>query len=460
MKRSGAKRTTRMIHLGPGAFFRAFNAPYTADAGGDWGIAAVSLRSSGIRDALAAQDYVYTAASLGTDGMSPKVVEVLNNVLVAPENPAAVIDAMADPAVEIVTMTITEKGYCHNPATGELRLDHADIQHDLGNPAAPRSALGFIVAALGKRRADGTAAFTVLSCDNLPDNGALTRRVILDFARALDAELADWIAEKVRFPATMVDRITPATTQSDINKLQALTGFQDPACVVHEPFRQWVIEDDFNTERPDWQLAGAQFVQDVAAFEAMKLRCLNGTHSALAYLGYLSGYQTVADVVAVPEFVKLLEKLWTEEIIPTVQQPEGEDVPAYCRALLVRFQNPAIQHRTWQIAMDGSQKLPQRILGTMADNLASGGPIEGLALVVAAWMKYAGGIDERGQAIDLRDPLADELRRANGPEDFLAMTAIFDPTLAANPRFRNAVMDAVEHLTNVGARQSVLDFVS
>jgi fructuronate reductase len=457
LTRSEANRPeTRIIHLGPGAFFRAFNATYTADCGDEWGITAVSLRSGSIRDKLAPQGFAYTAVSLGPDGMKSQVIEVLNDVLVAPENPAKVLAVMVDPAVKIVSMTITEKGYCHNPATGELALDHPEINYDLTAPHTPKSAIGFLVHALAQRRDAGVDAFTVLSCDNLPDNGALTRRVVLDFAEKLDKNLATWIDENATFPATMVDRITPATTDADIAELAELTGYDDLGCVMHEPFRQWVIEDNFvGNDRPSWDLAGAQFVRDVAAFETMKLRCLNGTHSALAYLGYLAGYETISQTVADPDFENLLDNLWHHEIIPTVPQPEGEDLTAYCATLKTRYQNPAIAHRTWQIAMDGSQKLPQRILGTIADNLAAGRPIDGLALVVAAWMRYVGGVDEKGDPIDVRDPLADILRSAQIPKNLLDIGAIFDPDLSGNTLFREAVIAAHRSLKSHGAVRTI-----
>ncbi|MGI3185986.1 mannitol dehydrogenase family protein [Nioella aestuarii] len=457
-----------IVHLGPGAFFRAFNAVYTADAmardGGPWGICAVSLRSPDAREQMMPQGGAYTAVALGADGPQPRVITSVSEVLVAPDDPAAVLDRMTAPATKIVSLTITEKGYCHNPATGRSRLDDPDIAHDLANPAQPRSAPGFLVEALNRRRLAGVAPFTVLSCDNLPSNGPLARGVVLDFARARDPQLADWIAEGVKFPATMVDRITPATTPEDVERLSALTGYHDPACVWHEPFRQWVIEDDFtDNARPGWDAGGAQFVRDVSAFETMKLRCLNGTHSALAYLGYLAGYDTVSDTVADPAFAALCEKLWRDEILPTVSQPEGEDLPAYTAALMTRYRNPAIRHRTWQIAMDGSQKLPQRILGPVVENLAAGRDVSGLALVVAAWMRYVGGVDDAGQPIDVRDPLAGHLRAvSDGADDpaakvaaLLAVDQIFDATLAANPGFAGAVTRAYVGLCENGAAASV-----
>ncbi|GIR51069.1 MAG: hypothetical protein CM15mP60_1300 [Alphaproteobacteria bacterium] len=345
--------------------------------GEDWGIIAVSLKSPTAREALVPQGCVYTALERGPDGDTLRQVEAITDVLVAPEDPLAVLDTMTRPEIRVVSLTITEKGYCHNPRNGSLRTDHPDVAHDIATSDAPRTALGFLVLALSRRREAGIPPFTVLCCDNLPANGAMLRRLVTELAGQRDsagfsAGLANWIETHVAFPSTMVDRITPATTAADLEDFATISGSYDSALVIHEPFRQWVIEDDFPQGRPGWHLAGAQMVADVERHELMKLRCLNGTHSALAYLGYLAGYETISDAVADPAFTRLCERLWQDEILPTVPQPEGEDLPAYCAALMSRYCNPAIQHRTWQIAMDGSQKLPQRILGTLRDNLAAG----------------------------------------------------------------------------------------
>lgn len=464
LQRSGPAPKVGIVHLGPGAFFRAFNAVYTDDAiakdGGDWGIVAVSLRSATARDQLDPQGGVFTSVTLDPDGWQPRVIGSIARTLVAPEDPSAVVAQMADPRVKIVSLTITEKGYCTNPATGELDLGHPDIVHDLMHANAPQSAVGFIVAALAARRAAGYEPFTILSCDNLPSNGALTRASVLAFAQQRDASLVDWIARNARFPATMVDRITPATTADDIAKLADLTGYDDPACVFHEGFRQWVIADDFVGGRPDWD---AQFVTSVDAHELMKLRCLNGTHSTLAYLGYLAGYETIADTVADPDFAALCDKLWHDEIIPTLPQPDEEDLPSYCAALMTRYKNTAIRHRTWQIAMDGSQKLPQRLLGTIVDNLDAGRAPRGLTLGVAAWMRYVGGRDEAGQPIDVKDPMASALRAASDDAAttadkvaaLLAFDGIFPKGLAAHAQFGDMVTQAYDVLATHGAKAAV-----
>ena len=464
---SGPRPGTGIVHLGLGAFFRAFGCVYIADAmqasGGDWGIVGVSLRSPDTRDALKPQDWAYTSVTLAPDGPQTRVIEVLNDVLVAPEDPEAVLSAMADPQVKIVSLTVTEKGYCHNPATGALNPDHPDIQHDLTQDL-PRSAPGYIVRALQRRHAAGLAPFTVLTCDNLPHNGALVRGVVLDLARRIDPALADWIEADGRFPATMGDRITPATTDADIAEVERLTGHHDAVPVMHEPFRQWAVQDDFvNGDRPDLAAAGAQMVDDVTAFEDMKLRMLNGTHSALAYLGYLAGHETIADTVADPVFAAYVRQCWAE-IMPAVQAPEGVSLPDYADALFDRYANPAIRHRTWQIAMDGSQKLPQRLLGTLRANIEAGRESPALCLAVAGWMRYVAGTDEKGEAIDVRDPLADLLRETATDQApgtvtaLLSLDQIFPADLAAH--LAAPVMEAASLLWSQGARAAAAEVTS
>jgi fructuronate reductase len=438
------RRTARpvpvgIVHLGLGAFFRAHGAIYVdqamAASGGDWGILGVSLQSPDMRDRLAPQGGTYLAVEMGPGGETARHIQSVQGVLVAREDPGAVLAAMAAPGVRIVSLTVTEKGYCHEPGTGRLNSDHPDIAHDLSHPL-PRSAPGYRVRALELRRAAGLAPFTVLCCDNLPENGRVVRSVVLDLARRIDPALADWIADQGRFPSTMVDRIVPATQPPDIDRVAALTGKHDAAPVLHEPFRQWVVEDDFVAgARPDLGAAGVQLVADVTPFEHMKLRMLNGTHSALAYLGYLAGHQTVADTVADPVFAAFVRHLWTAEIIPALDPPPGVDLPAYAAQLMDRYANPAIRHRTWQIAMDGSQKLPQRILGTLATNLAAGRASRGLILAIAGWMTCVRGHDLSGAPIDVRDPMAATLHAAaNAPDPvgaLLSLRAIFPRGLAA-----------------------------
>jgi fructuronate reductase len=457
-----------ILHLGVGAFHRAHQAVYVDDrlAAGeaDWAICGASLRSPETAHALEPQDGLYTLSTLSAAGETLRVVGSLRRLLVAPLDPEALIAAMRDPAVRIVTLTVTEKGYCHDPATTRLDEDHPDIRHDLMNPHAPVSAPGFLVEALARRRAEGVAPFTILSCDNLPSNGLTARNVLTRMASMRDAGLGAWVGGEVAFPSTMVDRIVPATTDEDRARIAARLGVEDAWPIVTEPFSQWVIEDRFPTGRPRFEDSGATLVEDVAPFELAKLRLLNGSHSTLAYLGYLAGYETVSDVMADDSFARLVAELMEKESAPTLDAGKTGDLEAYMRELLARFRNPALRHRTWQIAMDGSQKLPQRLLGTVRARLAQGAPIERLALGVAGWMRYVTGVDERGRPIDVRDPLSARLRIIADREGLDAarlapaitgVREIFGDDLAADPRFLSTVTAALDRLIRLGSRAAV-----
>ncbi len=452
---------TGIVHLGIGAFHRAHQAAYTdAVLASDprWGICGVSLRSPDTRDALAPQDGLYALAVRDDGRQDLRVVGSVTALLVAPQDPQAVLARMSDPAVRIVSLTVTEKGYCHHPATGELDEAHPDIVHDLAHPGAPRSVPGFIVEALARRRVAGTAPFTLLSCDNLPANGRVLKRIVTRFAQLRDPASVSWIGE-VASPSTMVDRIVPATTDADRATVSAALGVEDAWPVMTEPFSQWVIEDDFPAGRPAWEAAGAVFTADVTAFEKMKLRLLNGSHSTLAYLGYLAGAETVAEAMALPGMEALIADMMAEEIAPTLDALPDFDLAAYLAALLRRFRNGALRHRTWQIAMDGSQKLPQRLLGTIRDRLAVGAPFPRLALGVAGWMRYVLGVDEQGRAIDVRDPLAGRIAGRVGalrdPEAIvsalLGFGEIFGDDLPRQPAFRDAVRAALRGLVETNA---------
>ncbi len=415
-----------IVHLGVGAFFRAHLAAYTDALLGDapeWGIVGASLRRPDMREALAPQGFLYTLAERGAAGTRMRPIGALLDVIDAARDPAPLLAAMADPMVRIVSLTVTEKGYCCDPATGALDPNHPDILHDLAHPEAPLSAPGLILRALEMRRAAGVPPFAVLSCDNLPANGRLTAGVVAALAARRDEGLAAHVREDVAFPSTMVDRIVPATTDEDRAAVAAATGFEDAWPVVAEPFTQWVIEDRFPQGRPDWAAAGAELVSDVEPYELMKLRMLNGAHSTLAYLGYLAGHETVAEAIAAPELRALVRGLMLEEAAPTLPAALG-DVTPYAESLLERFANPALRHRTWQIAMDGSRKLPQRLLGALRSRRAAGLPAPRLTLGIAAWMRYVSGTDERGAPIDVQDPLADRFRaiaaEADGAPEALA----------------------------------------
>ena len=454
--------TPGIVHLGIGAFHRAHMAVYVDDilaTDPSWGIIGASLRRPDTKDALAPQDYLYTVAIRDAAGTRARVIGSILDVLDANTQRKELIVTLADPRIRIVSLTVTEKGYCHDPATGNLDQRHPDIVADLANPHAPISAPGLLVRSLKLRRDAGNPPFTVLSCDNLPSNGKTVARIVTQFARLRDPALADWIAEHVAFPCSMVDRIVPATTDVDRDIVRELTGVEDAWPIMTEPFTQWVIEDHFPQGRPAFETVGAQLVEEVEAFELMKLRMLNGSHSTMSYIGYLGGCQFVSEAVADPGIRQLIHGLMTNEVMPTLPM-DRSDLEAYRDALLARFANPALKHRTWQIAMDGSQKLPQRLFGTIRDRLAAGQSIQRLALGVAAWMRYVTGIDEKGEPIDVKDPHAARLRAiadAAGrdaeklADGLLGLPEIFGTDLPGNAAFRAAVTGHLAALFRDGA---------
>lgn len=349
-------------------------------------------------------------------------------------------------------------------ATG-LRFGQAGNSGLIQTPHQPLTAPGIIVEALARRKAAGLPAFTVMSCDNMPENGHVTRQVVTAYAREVDAELAIWIEQNVTFPSTMVDRIVPAVTPETLDKIEQLTGVRDPAGVACEPFRQWVIEDTFVAGRPLWENAGATLVADVVPFEEMKLRMLNGSHSFLAYLGYLAGYQHINDCMADDNYRLTAQALMLREQAPTLKV-QGVDLQRYADQLIARYRNPALRHRTWQIAMDGSQKLPQRMLDSVRWHLANHSDFDLLALGVAGWMRYVGGVDEQGKAIDVSDPLLPVIQRAvaNSEEGasrvkaLLGMAEIFGNDLPQAARFTQKVQEAYDSLLTYGAKASVAKY--
>lgn len=403
-----------IVHLGIGAFHRAHQAWYTdlvlRNHPGDWAICGVSLRSPTVRDQLQPQQGFYSLLERDSQGERLQVIGSVREVLFAPEDPEQVLERMASPQTRIVSLTVTEKGYCHDPATGKLNTQHPQILEDLQHPDRPHSPLGYLVAALRRRWQAQIRPFTVLCCDNLPSNGRVVRGLVLELAQLQEPALAKWIEQEGAFPSSMVDRIVPATAETDRARAQALLGVEDPGVVVTEGFSQWVLEDQFPLGRPAWEEVGVTLVEEVTPFEHMKLRMLNGTHSTLAYLGFLAGHETVADAATDPDFQRLLQEMWQEEIIPTLSLPESTDPQAYAVALLERYQNPGLRHRLYQIAMDGSQKLPQRLLGTLREQMEAERPTDRILLAIAGWMRYVTGLDGVGRPFLVQDPLVDSLQ--------------------------------------------------
>lgn len=400
---------TGVAHLGIGAFHRAHQAAVfdaALSAGDDrWGIVGASLRSAGVRDELVPQDGLYTLLVRNGADERAQIIGAVRDVLVAPEDPAALVAVMAAPDTHIVTLTVTEKGYKLDPASGALLTGDADVAADLASLDRPRTAAGFIVAALSKRQKAGLPPFTAISCDNLPHNGKRLRDAVLAMAGAHDPDLARWIADKGAFPQTMVDRIVPATTQEDRAALSERLGVEDAAMVKTEPFTQWVIEDWFAGPRPDFAALGVQLTKDVAPWEDAKLRLLNGAHSGIAYLGGLAGDDFVHQFVAREDGRQFVEMLWDEAEV-TLDPPPGLDIPSYRRELMARFSNSALQHRTRQIAMDGSQKLPQRLIASYKWRADRGLASPAIARAIAGWMRWQAGVTDAGERFVVDDPLA------------------------------------------------------
>ena len=439
-----------VVHFGPGAFHRAHQAWYFDDALAHdrrWGVCAVSLKSAGLRDALAQQDGLYTVAVLD-ESVRYRVIGSLRERLVAAEESERVLARLAAAATTVVTLTITEKGYCLR-ADGTLDFDHADVAADLSSPQAPTSAIGHLVEGLRRRRDAGVAPFTTISCDNLADNGGKLGRAVVALARARDTELAQWIEAVAAFPRTMVDSIVPATDAAlELSVAEAL-GVADAWPVQREAFSQWVIERRFCNAVPDWARIGVTETDDVAAFERAKLRLLNGAHSTLAYLGSLAGHVTVADAMRDRELATFVERLMREDIRPSIAAPTGFDPDAYISDILRRFRNPAMRHQLAQIAWDGSQKLPFRILGTIRDAIAAQRPIEGLCMPIAAWLHFVRRAqrEERKLVDPLAEPLFAIARECDGEAAhdvprFLALGAVFADDLPRNAVFSAALRAA------------------
>jgi fructuronate reductase len=457
-----------IVHLGIGNFHRAHEAIYTEEAmlaaGGDWAICGVTLQGDVTkRDALMAQDGLYSVVERGPQGVKVSVIRALREVLALPHDRTRLFDLLADANVRIVSLTVTEKGYCRNTKTGDVDLGHPGIAHDLEHPGKPGTVPGILVAALKTRRNAGIAPFTVLSCDNLSHNGAALRQVVCSHARALDEALATWIDREVAFPSTMVDRIVPSTTDADRDAAAVALGLRDEAPVPCEPFRQWVIEDRFPAGRPAWEQAGAQLVDDVMPFELAKLRMLNGTHSTLAYLSMLAGFATIDEAISFAPLRTLIHSMMTHEIAPTLSVPASFDLMAYRDALLERYANPALKHRCAQIAMDGSQKIPPRLLATIATRLERDQPISRLVLGVAAWFVFLRGRADDGTTFAVSDPLGSRLtalaaNAGDAPESLvdamLGCRDVFSPELASNIVFRRELIEAVTQL-NGGARAAI-----
>jgi fructuronate reductase len=439
--------STGIVHFGPGAFHRAHQADVidrVLDRDPRWGIAAVSLRTPGTVDALKAQDGLYTLAVI--DRAPSMRILAAHSDAVGPGEGVRLRRLLADPGVRIATSTVTEKGYCLGP-DGALDFAHPDIVHDLERPAEPASVIGWIVAGLADRRAAGTPPFAMLCCDNMTGNGGKLRAACGALAREYDAGLADWIEAEVAFPDSMVDSITPASDAAFLARVAAELGVEDRAAVQRERFTQWVLQRFDLPDGPDLASAGVTLTNDVRGYEQAKLRILNGAHSSLAYIGLGLGHETVFEAMSDPRLEAFITRLVHQDIRASLPAVEGLDTRAYAKAVLDRFRNPAIRHLLSQIAWDGSQKLPYRLLDTVRDALDAGRPVDRLAVPVAAWIAFLRRKTAASETIT--DPLAEALAAASGDLDaMLALRHVFPERVAADPRFREAVAQALASFIN------------
>jgi len=455
---------TGIVHFGVGGFHRAHQAMYLdrlmSDGEAlDWGICGVGVLPSDARmaQALTAQDGLYTLVLKHPDGTwEPRVIGALVEYLYAPDDPEAVLEKLADPATRIVSLTITEGGYNFNQVTGEFDATNPDVVADLRPGAVPRTVFGLVVEGLARRRARGVAPFTVMSCDNIQGNGHMARRTFGAFARLRDAELGSWIEAEVPFPCSMVDRITPVTTDADRQEITERFGVEDAWPVVCEPFTQWVLEDRFGLGRPPYEDVGVQVVDEVEPYELMKLRLLNASHQALCYPGYLAGYRLAHDAAQDPLFARFLLAYMEREGTPTLEPVPGIDLDAYRHELVARFSNAEVRDTIARLCAESSDRIPKWLVPVIRANLAAGRDVTLSAAVVAAWARYAEGVDEQGEPIEIVDRLADRLTAAarTGRDDPLAFVRAEDlfGDLAEDPRFTGPYLDALEDLHTVGAR--------
>ena len=466
------KLHVRSVHIGVGGFHRAHQAMYLdelLERGTlvDWGECGMGVlpQDAAMRDALRSQDYLYTVVERSADVQTARVIGSIIGFVVAPEDREAAIERLAHEQTQLVSLTVTEGGYFLHEGTGDFLLDHPSIQHDIRQPGEPITSLGFLAEALRRRRDRGHAPFTVMSCDNLQGNGHVTRKVLLGLTEQQDPALHRWIAQNVAFPNSMVDRITPGTTDTDREQLRQNFGLLDAWPVVTEPFKQWVIEDTFCNARPPWEEVGAEIVSDVLPYEIMKMRLLNASHMAMAYLGALAGHTFAHEVMQDSVFDSFI-KAFMEEVTPVVPRIPGTSIPSYKNTLIERFANPTINDRTARLCSEGSAKMPKWVLPSVIELAAQGNSTKLLSLVIAAWIRYLqASVDEHGIAIEVVDVRADELKRmvrsiGNDPRPFLGVRSIFGSEYFSEPVFATHVADALTVLSSMGVRATIRHFTA
>jgi len=456
-----------IVHFGVGGFHRAHQAMYIDQLmqqgkALDWGICGVGVMQFDLKmkEAMEAQDCLYTLVEKAPDGSwEPRVIGSIVQYLYAPDDPDAVIEKMADPATRIVSLTITEGGYNFHPVTGKFDDTNPDVQADLAPGAVPATTFGLITEALVRRRSRGIEPFTVMSCDNIQGNGHMAQEVFTAFARLRDPELGGWVASNVRFPNSMVDRITPVTTDEDRVQVRERFDIEDAWPVVCEPFTQWALEDNFSAGRPPLDEVGVQVVADVMPYELMKLRLLNASHQALCYFGYLAGYRLVHEVAQDPLFANFLLDYMNREATPTLAPVPGIDLDAYKLQLIERFSNAGVRDTVARLCARSSERIPTWLVPVIRENLAVGRDVTLSAAVVASWARYAEGVDEQGEPIEIVDQAADTVRRLaaqqqQDPLAFVKNRELFGD-LASEPAFTEPYRDALDSLHTRGARATL-----
>ena len=466
-----SKIKTGIVHLGVGGFHRSHEALYVEElldqhGATEWGICGVGImpKDSAMRDALKNQNTLYTLVERSNTSDSARIIGAITEYLFGVEQAEEVFEKIAHPDTKIVSLTATEGGYCFDQGTGEFNASHPGVVNDLNNPNAPQTIFGYLAEGLDRRRKNGAGPLTVLSCDNLQGNGHVAQKMLLAFCDLRDSTLAKWIGDNISFPNSMVDRITPATTDTERNLVKSEFGIDDAFPVVSESFRQWVIEDDFCAGRPAFEKVGAQFVKDVAPYERMKIRLLNATHSAMGYLGYLCGYRYIDEIAVADEFQPYLRRFMDDEVTPIVGAVEGIDLSWYKRMVMERFANPKIKDQALRICMDGSAKLPKFVFPSIREELKRNGPILNMTLCVASWLRFVGGKDDQGAAIPLDDPMADRLKAvaAKAGSDvtaFLEMKDLFGD-LSDSERFVSELRRLLKSLYEQGSKATLQQVVS
>jgi mannitol 2-dehydrogenase len=464
--------TPGIVHLGVGGFHRAHQAMYldrlmNDGKALDWGIRGIGVlpHDARIHEVMQAQGGLYTLVLKDPDGSrEPRVVGSVLDVTLAPEDPEAAIEVMADERIRIVSLTVTEGGYNIHAVTGEFDAENPDVVADLAEGAVPRTSFGLVTEALRRRRDRGVPAFTIMSCDNIQGNGHVAHQVFVGFATLKDPELGAWIDAHVTFPNSMVDRITPGTTDADRAEVRDSFGIEDAWPVVCEPFVQWVLEDDFVSGRPPYEDAGVQVVSDVEPYELMKLRLLNASHQALCYFGYLAGYRLVHEVAQDPLFAEFLLAYMEREGTPTLAPVPGIDLDAYRHELISRFSNGEVRDTVARLCAESSDRIPKWLLPVVRHQLATGGEFHCATAVVASWARYAEGVDEAGEPITVQDRLAGQLtatalRQREDPTAFIADRTLFGD-LVDDERFVAEYTATLASLHARGARATLLEVVA